>query len=110
MSDGAHGVAKRPVLLYTQLSSAPSLDSSSCPPACPETTELPDEIELPPSLYMTHAAKHPRLHTLILAGRRHLFLQRMLERSSLPPATHPIAGSAYKYVLLIGFPVYMLLT
>lgn len=52
----------------------------------PEIESVPEpcdaDVALPPSLFMTQAAKHPHLHALILAGRRHLFLARMQARAA----------------------------
>jgi len=58
-----------------------------------------DAPPAPSSLFMQQAAKHPRLQSLILVGRRHMFLQGMhrhgLRGSSRKPPTQPRhAGSA----------------
>ncbi|KLO19794.1 hypothetical protein SCHPADRAFT_898368 [Schizopora paradoxa] len=52
-------------------------------PISDETTTPFNDDDMPPapaSLFMQQAAKHPRLHTLVLAGRRHIFLQDMRRR------------------------------
>lgn len=44
-------------------------------------SELAEVVTLPPSLFMSQAAKHHRLYALLLAGRREAFLARMQERA-----------------------------
>lgn len=90
MSDVAY--ASAPCISGRGTASLP-LTHTQMRPSCPCSLGVTPEIEsvpepcdadvaLPPSLFMTQAAKHPHLHALILAGRRHLFLARMQARAA----------------------------
>ena len=78
-----------------------SLRSAPCPCSLGITPEIeaavPDpcdaDVALPPSLFMTQATKHARLHALILSGRRNLFLARMQARAARVRAEMAAAGS-----------------
>jgi len=81
---------------------APTTKASSMSDMAEEQIETEFAFEMmppaPASLFMQNATKHPRLHALVLAGRRHMFLQDMrrrgLRRTSRRPPPLPHVPSS----------------